>query len=526
MTYQELYQRANQVGHWLRARGAAPNTLVGVVMTKGWEQVVGVLGVLMAGAAYLPIDPDLPMERQHYLLTQGEVTLVLTQALYLEHLDWPAGVECLAVDRQTDAPDLPPLAVVQTPTDLAYVIYTSGSTGLPKGVAIDHRGAVNTVLDINRRFSVDAQDRVLALSALNFDLSVYDIFGLLAAGGCIVLPSTALRTDPAHWLELMVRHGVTVWNTVPALMQMFVDYAGGGLGDGHARRQGEWITSTSSHSYSPTPGPLKRRLDSCDAARPGSRAVAGGSPLARLVSLGGATEASIWSIYYPIDTVDPDLDKHSLWAATHQPDVPCARRALQPVPVWVPGTCTSAGSVWPKSIGVTPPKTAERFIRHPQTGERLYQTGDLGRYLPDGNIEFLGRADFQVKIRGHRIELGEIEATLLQHPGVKEAVVNAVGDPKGARQLIAYLVPVEDPPTEAASLFVVEAADEAASAPVRWTSDLLAAAQAQEYTLAYDHQTRPSGNIAISFIWMPSVACSPISACFKTPVNAIRSTKS
>ena len=161
---------------------------------------------------------------------------------------------------------------------------------------------------------------------------------------------------------------------------------------------------------------------------------------------------------------------------------------FNPRPIWAPGHLYIGGIGLARAYWRDPAKTAERFIHHPQTGERLYQTGDLGRYLPDGNIEFLGRADFQVKIRGHRLELGEIEATLLQHPGVKEAAVNAVGDPKGARQLIAYLVPVEDPPTEADSLFGIDTADEAV-APVRWTSDLLAAAQAQEYTLAYGHQT-------------------------------------
>jgi non-ribosomal peptide synthetase component F len=192
-------------------------------MEKGWEQVVAVLGIHLAGAAYLPIDPSLPTERRHYLLQQGEVVLVLTQSSLIDQLIWPEELEVLAVDTLTPTPALTPLPLVQQPTDLAYVIYTSGSTGQPKGVMIDHRGAVNTVLDINRRFGVTAQDRVLALSALNFDLSVYDIFGLLAVGGAIVLPDPDLRTDPAHWLDLMHQHGVTLWDTVPALMQMLVD---------------------------------------------------------------------------------------------------------------------------------------------------------------------------------------------------------------------------------------------------------------------------------------------------------------
>ena len=257
LTYAELSARANQVGHWLRAHGARPNTLVAIVMEKGWEQIVGVFGILFSGAAYLPVDPGLPTERQHYLLSQGEVTLVLTQQKLAKTLTWPAPragtrLQFLYVDEQPLTADLIPLAPVQTPEDLAYVLYTSGTTGLPKGVAIEHRNAVNTVLDINRRFGVSGTDRVLGLSALNFDLSVYDIFGVLAAGGALVLPSAELRTDPAHWLELMVRYEVTLWNSVPALMQMLVDYLGAGTRD-RRRRPGRRPVSSLRSLISRTP---------------------------------------------------------------------------------------------------------------------------------------------------------------------------------------------------------------------------------------------------------------------------------
>ena len=443
LTYRELYIYANTIAHWLRKRGAVPNQLVAVVMEKGWEQVAAVLGIQMAGAAYLPIDPNLPTERQAYLLEQGEVTLLLTQSELEATLIWPEEIQCLHVDNVKADDRLAPLETIQQVTDLAYVIYTSGSTGLPKGVVIDHRGAVNTVLDINRRFAVTSQDRVLALSALNFDLSVYDIFGLLAAGGTIVMPSPDLRVDPAHWLELMVRHRVTLWNTVPALMQMLVDYFGP---DDQATRSRAFVPSSlrlvmMSGDWIPVtlPDRIKSLWDDIE-----------------VYSLGGATEASIWSIYYPIDKVEPTwvsipygkpLTNQSFHVLDHH---------LTPCPTWVPGDLYIGGIGLALGYWKDEAKSNERFIIHPESGERLYKTGDLGRYLPDGNIEFLGREDFQVKIRGHRIELGEIESTLLQHSGIKEAVVDAVGDPKGSRQLVAYVV-ADGQNTD--SLFVQEKVD-------------------------------------------------------------------
>ena len=223
LTYEELYQRANRLGHQLQQLGATPNTLVAVVMEKGWEQVVAVLGILISGAAYLPVDPTLPEERQQYLLQQGQVKLVVTQSHLESNLFLPPGVQSLSVEEDLEI-------VTQTPLnggnnrDLAYVIYTSGSTGLPKGVALDHRGAVNTIVDINNKFKVTQGDRILALSALNFDLSVYDIFGILAAGGSIVIPPPDALKDPAIWLDSIVSQRITLWNSVPALMQMLVEY--------------------------------------------------------------------------------------------------------------------------------------------------------------------------------------------------------------------------------------------------------------------------------------------------------------
>jgi amino acid adenylation domain-containing protein len=426
LSYEELYKRSNQVGHWLRQRNARPNSLVAVVMEKGWEQVAGVLGVLASGAAYLPIDAALPKERISYLLEHGQVSLVLTQSWHDRMIEWPANIQRLCVD-QADQLGLneSPLNTIQGSEDLAYVIYTSGSTGLPKGVMIDHRGAVNTILDVNQRFGVKPEDRVLAMSALNFDLSVYDVFGLLAAGGTMVMPEAFSERNPEHWAEVMIKHGVTMWNTVPALMQMLVEYLAGRsekLPDSLrlVMMSGDWI-----------PTDLPDRIKGMGA-------------MVKVVSLGGATEASIWSILYPIERVEPAWTSIPYGRPMANQNFHVLNDALAPCPVWVPGQLYIGGIGLAKGYWRDEDKTRSSFITHPRTGERLYRTGDLGRCLPDGNIEFLGREDFQVKIRGHRIELGEIETALLQHPGVRQAVVIASGETRGNQQLVAYVVPDQD----------------------------------------------------------------------------------
>jgi yersiniabactin nonribosomal peptide synthetase len=301
LSYQDLERRSLYLAGELRRQGARPGTLVGVVMEKGWEQVVAVLAVLRAGAAYLPIDPNLPAERLGYLLEHGQVEIALTQSWVDEELAWPEGVARLRVDTAPPAgPGEPPLPAAQSPEDLAYVIFTSGSTGLPKGVMIDHRGALNTVIDVNRRFGVGPGDRVLALSALNFDLSVWDIFGILAAGGTVVLPEPGASRDPGRWLELIAEEGVTVWNTVPALMEMLVEFA---------RGQGSEALST-----------LRLVMMSGDwiplSLPPRIKALA---PEAEVFGLGGATEASIWSYWYEASVVDPSWRIVSFgWPLTKQ----------------------------------------------------------------------------------------------------------------------------------------------------------------------------------------------------------------
>jgi amino acid adenylation domain-containing protein len=430
LSYRELVLASWRIARRLRLAGARPNALVGVVVEKGWEAVVAVLGVLQSGAAYLPLDPALPPARLRALLEHAEVQQVLTQTRVERSIEWPSGIRRWCVDdEETWMGDAEPLASLQAPTDLAYVIYTSGSTGQPKGVEIEHRGAVNTILDVNRRFGVSAKDRVLALSELGFDLSVYDIFGTLAAGGAIVLPEAGSRRDPRRWLTLMREAGVTLWNSVPALLQMLVEYANGLLDSG------------GDASDAPALPALRLVLLSGDwipLSLPDQvRALA---PAANVVSLGGATEASIWSILFPIHAVESGWRSIPYGAPMTNQSFHVLDSELQACPVWVPGMLYIGGVGLARGYWRDVERSRASFITHPRTGERLYATGDRGRSLPDGNIEFLGRIDQQVKVQGYRIELGEIEAALLEHPAIQAGVVSSVGVRLGRKQLVAHVV--------------------------------------------------------------------------------------
>jgi amino acid adenylation domain-containing protein len=378
--------------------------------------------VLQSGAAYVPVSPSVPRERLAFLLDHAQVELVLTQPGVDATVEWPERVDRICV---TDAEPAPAacLAPSQRPDDLAYVIYTSGSTGLPKGVMIEHRSAVNTILDLNTRFAVGPGDRVLALSSLTFDLSVYDVFGALAAGAAIVLPEPGATRDPARWSELMVRERVTVWDSVPALMQALVDYAAGDP----ARLPQELRLVLLSGDWIPVslPGEIRALV-----------------PGARVFSLGGATEAAIWSILYPTDAVQPGWKSIPYGKPMLNQRFHVLNELLEPCPIGVAGGLFIAGVGLARGYWRDEEKTRSSFFQHPRTGERLYRTGDLGRYLPDGDIEFLGREDFQVKVNGFRIELGEIEAALERHPDVAQAVVAAAGE-RTSRRLVGYVVPRE-----------------------------------------------------------------------------------
>ena len=422
MRYAELDELANRVARLLVSRGAGRGERIGIVLDKGPWQIVAVLGVVKAGAAYVPIDPHLPDTRRWTLLEQAELSLALCERASLDRLTWPGWITPLALDERALSafPDTAPETDAD-PGDLAYVIFTSGSTGLPKGVMIDHRGASNTIDDVNERLGVGATDRVLGVSALNFDLSVYDIFGLLSVGGTIVLPPADARLDTAGWRELVDLHHVTLWNSVPALFELLVESVGeeetSALGSlRHVMLSGDWI-----------PVDLPER---CRARLPN----------ARILGMGGATEASIWSICHPIENVSPRWRSIPYGRAMSNQTVRVVDERLECTPRWTSGEIVIGGVGLALGYWRDAEKTSTSFVNDPLSGERLYRTGDLGRLMPSGDIEFLGRRDFQAKVQGHRIELGEIESALLRHEAVASSVVVVSGERFGAKRLVAYVV--------------------------------------------------------------------------------------
>jgi amino acid adenylation domain-containing protein/thioester reductase-like protein len=422
LTYEEVYRRSNQLAFILKEKGAQPNQLVAIVMQKGWEQIIGTLGILFSGAAYLPIDPSLPNERIQYLLENGDVDIVITQPLINQKMDWPDNIEHIQLqdDFFRNLPDTPH-EFKQQANDLAYVIFTSGTTGLPKGVMIDHKGALNTCLDINQKFNVSRSDRIFSLSALSFDLSVYDIFGSLSAGAAIVLPDASSTLDPQHWATLMQDEKVTIWNSAPALMNIYVEY-----------------TEDTSVLYTNTLRLVMLSGDWIPLNLP--ERIWNRNNDIQLISLGGATEASIWSIYYEINEVKPNWTAIPYGKSLANQQVYVLNENFEHCPYWVPGHIYIGGIGVAKGYWKDKEKTVQHMIKHPKTNERIYRTGDLGVYMPDGNIHILGREDNQVKINGYRIELGEIESTLSEHVNIKSAVVTVLGT-SSKKHLLAYIVP-------------------------------------------------------------------------------------
>lgn len=399
----------------------ARGELVAVFMDKGWEQVPAVLGVLAMGAAYLPLDPALPDERVKELLADAGVCRIVTTPAHAARATALLGRAPVLVHGHARAP-VELLYQLEGPqaADLAYTLFTSGSTGQPKGVMIDHRGAVNTLRDLIARWQLGSGMSVLAVSSLSFDLSVFDIFGTLAAGGTVVMPSHDRRLDPTHWLALMQRHAVTVWNSVPALAALLVD---------HARDAGTLLPR------------LQRVMLSGDwipVDLPGR--VRDVAPCAAVTSLGGATEASIWSVLYEIDCVSPLWKSIPYGRGMRNQRVEVLNERLEPCPNWVVGQIHISGVGLALGYWGDQARTQAAFVTHTASGMRWYRTGDLGRRLPDGNIEFLGRNDTQVKVQGYRIELGEIETAMARHPDVAAAVAVAAGERQAEKRLGGFYV--------------------------------------------------------------------------------------
>jgi amino acid adenylation domain-containing protein len=426
MTYGELYRRACAAATWLRSWKVGRDELVGLVMSRGPEQIVGILATVMAGGAYLPIDAHLPAERKRYMLRDGRVRCVITNV----EADEPLGddLEVLRLDladpAEADSMELYLEAPGAEPDDLAYVLYTSGTTGEPKGVMVSHASVANVVADCNERFGVGPSDRLFGISAFNFDLSVYDIFGGLAAGGAIVMPDHDKAADPSHWLELARRGRVTIWNSVPAIVGLLHDQA---VADGATLPETLRLVMMSGDRIPPLLPSMLRAL----------------KPDLEVMSQGGPTETTIWNIGVPIG---PEWQGETLPYGTPNAN----NRAYildhddQDTPDWVTGEIGAAGTGLARGYWGDEARTAQRFFEDPNRGvagrgERIFRTGDLGRWLPDGNIGILGRSDFQIKVNGYRIEAGEVETRLVAITGIRQAAVTKQTGAHGDR-LVAHVV--------------------------------------------------------------------------------------
>jgi len=428
LTYRELDARANDLAHRLRDRSLRRGELVGVYLGRSFEMVIAVLAILKAGGAYLPIDIDWPEERVTHLLSAVRARIVLTTSHQARKLDaFASNLPLLAhvlvldtLETMDDASHRPSL--VTTSDDLAYVIYTSGSTGIPKGVAVGHRSVCNVIHWVNRTFDVGPSDRMLFVTSLCFDLSVYDIFGCLAAGASVAIASHDDLHDPDRLLQRLCDEPITFWDSAPAalsqLASLFPRVAARARSS--ALRlvflSGDWI-----------PVGLPDRVRSV-------------FPRAEVVSLGGATEATIWSNFFRIGAVDPAWPSIPYGKPIQNASYHVLDEDLRPCPIGVAGALYIGGECLVVGYFQDPILTATKFVPDhfsAEPGGRLYSTGDRARYGMDGNLEFLGRVDHQVKLRGFRIELGEIEATLSAYPGIGDAVVvmhrSGAGD-----QLVAY----------------------------------------------------------------------------------------
>ena len=421
--YGELLRRATAAAAWLRAGNIGRDELVGLVMSRGPEQIVGILATVLAGAAYLPVDAALPAERQNYMLRDGRVRHVLTNTDWqgtdgerqVLHLDIDADID--DAERPVDPPAPLPGS---GPDDLAYVLYTSGTTGEPKGVMVSHRNVANVVADCHQRFGIAPGDRFFAISAFNFDLSVWDVFGALSAGAALVMPDRDRAVDPAHWLELCESAGVTVWNSVPAIVSLLHDQA---VADGTVPPALRLVMMSGDRVPPSLPAALRRLKPDVD-----------------VVSLGGPTETTIWNILHPVGPDEDGSESIPYGRPNANNRAYVLDRYGLDCPDWVTGEICAAGTGLARGYWGDDARTAERFFHDGRRGERLYRTGDLGRYLPDGSIAILGRSDFQIKVNGYRIEAGEVETRLVGIDAVARAVVAGRPGARGDR-LVAHLVP-------------------------------------------------------------------------------------
>jgi amino acid adenylation domain-containing protein len=414
LTYRELDEQANQLAHYLSSLGVGKEVLVGIFCDRSLFMIIALLGILKAGGAYIPLDPTFPQERLAYMVEDSQITVLLTQQHLLQSLpSYHAQVICLDRDWESIATQKTntPKSNIE-PDNLMYTIYTSGSTGKPKGVQITHRSVINFLTSMQHQLQLTNTDNLLSVTTLSFDIAVLEIFLPLTTGAKLILVSREVATDSIQLLQKLNNSAVSIMQATPATWRMLLDAGWEGNAKLKILCGGEALPQNlASH--------LRQRA-------------------ASVWNLYGPTETTIWSTIHQVDESESIVPIGHPIANTQ---IYILDNHLQPVPVGVPGELYIGGVGLARGYFNQPELTKEKFIPNPLSPKTLlYKTGDLARYLANGEIEYLGRIDYQVKLRGFRIELGEIEAVLEQHPAVRQCVVMAREDVPGNQRLVAYLV--------------------------------------------------------------------------------------
>ncbi|MHC5747095.1 MAG: amino acid adenylation domain-containing protein [Nostoc sp.] len=433
LTYQELNSRANQLGHYLQDLGVKPEVLVGICVERSLSMVIGLLAILKAGGAYIPLDPSYPQERLAFILENTQTSVLLTQTSLVEAmLQHKAQVVCLDADWHNIAQQsqINPISGC-TSDNLAYIIYTSGSTGQPKGVLVNHANVARLLAATDSWYNFNQQDVWTLFHSIAFDFSVWEIWGALLYGGKLIVVSYWLSRSPEDFYQLLLTQQVTILNQTPSAFRQLIQVE-------------EYLENSNN---------LRLRVVifggealQIESLRPWFERHGDKSP--QLVNMYGITETTVHVTYRPLTMADLELASASV-IGRPIPDlqVYLLDSYQQPVPMGIPGELHIGGVGLARGYLNQPELTALKFIPNffsDKEGERLYKTGDLARYLPSGDIEYIGRIDNQVKVRGFRIELGEIEAVISQHSAVKETVVVVSEESGDSKRIVAYVVPQKE----------------------------------------------------------------------------------
>jgi surfactin family lipopeptide synthetase A len=425
LTFAQLNARANQLAHLLRAAEVEPGSIVGLVVERSFSMILGILGILKAGGAYLPIAPDNPPDRIRYLLQDAGVRVLLVQQKTAQLVAFDGRTIDLENPETFQGAESNP-ACVNQPDDLAYVIYTSGSTGRPKGVMIEHRSVVNRLHWMQCAYPIGPGDIILQKTPYYFDVSVWELFWWAMTGATLAFLRPGGEKIPMLLVDAIRRHRVTVLHFVPSMLNAFLEYL-----DGRDAATLAGLTS------------LRRVFASGEALMPAHvrkfNQLLGRKSEAKLTNLYGPTEATVDVTFFDCPSED-DFERIPIGRPIHNTRLHVLKDG-RTAPIGEPGELCLAGVGLARGYLNNPALTAEKFTDNPVCpGERIYRTGDVARWLPDGNVEYLGREDFQVKIRGLRIELGEIENTIREFPGVSDCVVTVNRYSESVILIVAYLV--------------------------------------------------------------------------------------